>query len=1349
MCKGCVLNITRVQWVGLAVLTLCLLPTRIAWSQLCPEYILDDREDGVFHLDCHFEEDDGRFALVDDRGGQGVGLTFAFDRHLDDPRLQDACPHCSLAVFVADVGLDFDELEFAGVNRDRVESVETIVTTLQELASADVEALATELRPNLEGADLEAFVAELTRIVNRAREIVARVQMLAQILALNFDFENTDFRQLLRDIGFELDSAFRADFDNPNDPRHHTSGVSVYDLEQLLLAMAQAQLPQQLQDSVGGLLTDIPGLPGVFEISGDDDNALAPASFHGVHTNLTVRQRTYIVDGADAYLVEYVLVNDTRRILPLVEVAMITDFDIFPGSRDTSTAFDPATTSVSVYDSNPLRDPVQHAWFGMSPYLGPGADFVFANYNLDKNLSLSQFSPSIDEKRFKFFLWHPDVSGDHDDAVGKSEKQGAISLLLPGAMMPGDQRRVAFCFAGDRDDSQGTALVTMKATLEACKAFYGQILLAECGDGILQLGEECDDPNRPDLCSNDCEAVACADGRINGPEACDDGNTDDDDGCSALCRIEVCGDGIRQANEACDDGNDLNTDACLTTCTLPSCGDGYLRRCDPNTENCGAALCGDAEYCLVGTLTFTDQQIDGGNLDDLLNRPIGFGAGWNVQDSSIEFRAVYVTTGPVTVQMQGDARRPERIAPYLSVPDQWSFSLVSFRDGVVFEPAQLTHPEERAVDWSLDFGTATVNAQVHLRDGYPILGPFDIDGLPITLRRTERRTLTDRIAGVMEGAFVSGGQGEPVGEEVCDDANTSNLDGCLDTCLPASCGDGYVFVGVEECDDGNNTDNDGCNGQCNNEGCGDGVQQDSEECDDNNNDDNDGCSATCRTEVCGDGVRQDNEDCDDGNNDDGDGCDAACVEEFCGDGTAQGDEACDDGNDSDTDDCLTNCLDATCGDGIIQDGVEDCDDGNTDAGDGCGQACADEFCGDGLPGPDEECDDGNADEGDGCSPACRDEFCGDTRPGPGEQCDDGNEVNGDGCDKDCMLEDPAACGNGTLDPGEQCDDGNTDDGDGCSPLCQFDDPAACGDGHVDPSEQCDDGNNTDGDGCGHACNEERCGDGFQQPGEQCDDGNNSDGDGCDADCQREASTCGDGNHELGEQCDDGNTDDGDGCSAQCLSEGEQDIPALLETCGNGALDDGEQCDDGNMREGDGCDELCQLEASVCGNGAVEFGEACDDRNDEDGDGCDANCQIEGFCGDTVLGVGEQCDDGNTDDGDGCDLDCRIEAEEGVCGDGARDDGEACDDGNTDDGDGCSAICTEEVTPDPVCGDGVVQDGEDCDDGELNGEPMSLCPADCTLGGGGGGGGCGCELALRSTAPAWGVAVALVRLSLRR
>lgn len=54
----------------------------------------------------------------------------------------------------------------------------------------------------------------------------------------------------------------------------------------------------------------------------------------------------------------------------------------------------------------------------------------------------------------------------------------------------------------------------------------------------------------------------CGDGVIEGPEECEDGNTDSNDGCSSTCMTEICGDGIVQTSEECDDGNVDDTDGC-------------------------------------------------------------------------------------------------------------------------------------------------------------------------------------------------------------------------------------------------------------------------------------------------------------------------------------------------------------------------------------------------------------------------------------------------------------------------------------------------------------------------------------------------------------------------------------------------------------------------------------------------------------------------------------------------------------------------------------------------------------------------------------------------------------------
>ncbi len=64
-------------------------------------------------------------------------------------------------------------------------------------------------------------------------------------------------------------------------------------------------------------------------------------------------------------------------------------------------------------------------------------------------------------------------------------------------------------------------------------------------------------------------------------------------------------------------------------------------------------------------------------------------------------------------------------------------------------------------------------------------------------------------------AVCGNGRVEP-GEQ-CDDGNARNDDACLSTCVPARCGDGYLWRGVEECDDGPLNSDAGqgaCRGDC-------------------------------------------------------------------------------------------------------------------------------------------------------------------------------------------------------------------------------------------------------------------------------------------------------------------------------------------------------------------------------------------------------------------------------------------------------------------------------------------------------------------------------------------------------
>lgn len=88
----------------------------------------------------------------------------------------------------------------------------------------------------------------------------------------------------------------------------------------------------------------------------------------------------------------------------------------------------------------------------------------------------------------------------------------------------------------------------------------------------------------------------CGNGMIDGNEQCDDGNTADGDGCSHTCTLEgnqqpSCGDGIVETGEGCDDGNTVSGDGCSSHCQPESTG----LPCTPHSFRCGPS--GDVETC--------------------------------------------------------------------------------------------------------------------------------------------------------------------------------------------------------------------------------------------------------------------------------------------------------------------------------------------------------------------------------------------------------------------------------------------------------------------------------------------------------------------------------------------------------------------------------------------------------------------------------------------------------------------------------------------------------------------------------------------------------------------------------
>nr|MBA2540764.1 VCBS repeat-containing protein [Deltaproteobacteria bacterium] len=144
--------------------------------------------------------------------------------------------------------------------------------------------------------------------------------------------------------------------------------------------------------------------------------------------------------------------------------------------------------------------------------------------------------------------------------------------------------------------------------------------IEECGDSLVDPAEACDDGNgtEGDGCDTNCTATACGNAVASNGEACDDGNLASGDGCRADClKVELCSDGLvdEGLGEVCDDGNVSGADGCRADCKgTEVCGDGLLdvdETCEGATctATCAQSTCGDdsaaaGELCLPALREF-------------------------------------------------------------------------------------------------------------------------------------------------------------------------------------------------------------------------------------------------------------------------------------------------------------------------------------------------------------------------------------------------------------------------------------------------------------------------------------------------------------------------------------------------------------------------------------------------------------------------------------------------------------------------------------------------------------------------------------------------------------------------
>jgi MYXO-CTERM domain-containing protein len=425
-----------------------------------------------------------------------------------------------------------------------------------------------------------------------------------------------------------------------------------------------------------------------------------------------------------------------------------------------------------------------------------------------------------------------------------------------------------------------------------------------CGNGLIEVGEACDDGANNGVhgfCLLNCSGPGprCGDGAINGPEVCDDGMNNGQYGrCASNCLGQGprCGDGTTNGPEVCDDGmNNGQYNACNAACTAqgPRCGDGMTNgpeSCDDGMNNgqygrCNATCAGPGQRCGDGAINGPESCDDGAS---------------NGQYNQCNAAC----TGPGPRCGDGMINGNE-----------------SCDDGA--QNGQYNKCNATCSGAGQRCGDGMVNGGEQCDDG--------------------NAANDDACLNTCQSARCGDGFTR-VGVEQCDDANMANTDACLNSCQDARCGDMIVQAGVEACDDGNMNEADGCTSSCRTASCGNGITDAGEDCDDGNMSNTDACLNTCLSASCGDGfLRIGQEVCDDGNDSDEDECLTTCRRASCGDGFVHmGVEPCDDGDDSFTDACLPTCEIAACGDGYVFEGEEACDDDNLDDGDGCSAMCEEE-----------------------------------------------------------------------------------------------------------------------------------------------------------------------------------------------------------------------------------------------------------------------------------------------------------------------------------------------------------------------------------------------------------------------
>jgi MYXO-CTERM domain-containing protein len=373
-------------------------------------------------------------------------------------------------------------------------------------------------------------------------------------------------------------------------------------------------------------------------------------------------------------------------------------------------------------------------------------------------------------------------------------------------------------------------------------------VVAGCGNGVIEVGEGCDDENKVsgDGCNSSCKleigqscpngSTTCASGfcdPVGSVCACND-NGDCSGGqlCNILanpnqCVLSGCGNGVIEVGEGCDDNNTANDDGCTSGCLLEigqSCPNGSnvcaSTFCDPTDNTCA---CNQSDDCPG------DQVCD---TKAMPNACVDPGCGNLVLESPTEGCDDGNTTS-------GDGCTATCL---LELGQTCNGSSTDCDTGFCDQAGNVCACDEDSdcpSDTLCNTG-ATPNVCVPLGCGNDVLeadeacddgNMLDGDGcsaaclielgLPCTMN-------TSCNTGLCDGTVCACDQ-----DSDCAAGEVCNTNADPNACVMAGCGNGVLEV-TEGCDDGNTLPGDGCNATCSKElgePCLDGTECNSGNCD--------------------------------------------------------------------------------------------------------------------------------------------------------------------------------------------------------------------------------------------------------------------------------------------------------------------------------------------------------------------------------------------------------------------------------------------------------------------------------------------------------------------------------------